>query len=141
MNGTFKKILWAIGLILVVVTVYFYFGNYSEGTQAGVIMKIQKKGVVFKTWEGRLDMGTVGKSDKESLGSKIFEFSIDGNNQQLLQELTDAQLSGARVNLEFVQKYYKFSWNGETKFFAKGVKYLQDGVIHKNEGSEIPGLE
>ena len=134
-----KKILAALVLIAVLLMVFFYFGTYSEGTQAGVIMKIQNKGVIFKTWEGRLDMGTVGKSSKETLGTKIFEFSIDGGDKELLEKLQKAQLSGNRVNLFFVQKYYKFWWNGETKYFATDVDETNSAPV--KDKNEIPGLE
>ncbi len=93
-----KKIIAGIVVILLAFFAFMYFGTYSEGTQAGVVMKISNKGFIFKTWEGRLDMGTVGKSKSSNLGTKIFEFSIDGSNTQLIKELEQAQLSGERVN-------------------------------------------
>ena len=134
-----KKVLAIIVIVLLAVSAFMYYGTYSEGAQAGVVMKITKKGVLFKTWEGRLDMGTVGKSRKEDLGSKIFEFSIKDDNQTLLKQLHAAQLSGERVNLIFEQKYMKFIWDGETKYFATGVE--ASGEIPVKYESKIPQLD
>lgn len=134
-----KKILALIIIILLGASIFMYYGTYSEGTQAGVVMKISKKGVLFKTWEGRLDMGTVGKSRKEDLGSKIFEFSIKSSNQTLIKQLQEAQLVGERVNLIFEQKYMRFIWDGETKYFATGVESSGEVPIKSNQ--KIPQLE
>ena len=139
MNSKVKKFGGILFLILLVVFAFFYFGSYSSGTQAGVVMKIAKKGIVFKTWEGRLDMGTVGKSKSSELGTKIFEFSIDGSDTELIKKLEEVQLSGQRINLGFKQKYMMFPWQGETKLFATSVE--SSGVIQKKEESGLPQLD
>ncbi len=134
-----KKILAILFVILLAVFAFFYFGSYSSGTQAGVVMKISKKGILFKTWEGRLDMGTVGKSVNSPLGTKIFEFSIDGSNEELIQKLEEVQLSGQRINLGFEQKYMVFPWQGGTKFFATSVQSSEK--IEKKKESGLPQLD
>jgi len=134
-----KKIFAIIVIVLLAISAFMYYGTYSEGTQAGVVMKITKKGVLFKTWEGRLDMGTVGKSRKEDLGSKIFEFSIKKNDLTLIKQLQAAQLSGERVNLIFEQKYMKFFWDGDTKYFAIGLE--ASGEVPIKYEQKIPQLE
>lgn len=121
-----KSILKKVGILLVLLMFIalpiIYFGSYSQGTQAGVVMKISKKGVIFKTWEGRLDMGTMGRVADSNLGTKIYEFSIDGSNEELLKQLHDVQLSGVRVNIFFDQKYIAVPWRGETKFFVTKIE-------------------
>lgn len=134
-----KKFFAGIIILLLAVSLFMYYSTYSEGTQAGVVMKITKKGVVFKTWEGRLDMGTVGKSRKEDLGSKIFEFSIHRDNQTLIKQLQEAQLVGERVNLIFEQKYMRFIWDGDTKYYAVGVE--SSGEVPIKSEQKIPQLE
>ena len=134
-----KKVLAVLFVIFLAVFAFFYFGSYSSGTQAGVVMKISKKGVLFKTWEGRLDMGTVGKSVSSPLGTKIFEFSIDGSNKELIRKLEEVQLSGQRINLGFEQKYMVFPWQGGTKFFATSVQSSEK--IEKEEKTSLPQLD
>ena len=131
-----KKILVVLVLIVVGVLSFMYLGTYSEGTQAGKIMKISKKGLIFKTWEGRLDMETMGATDRSQLGTKVFEFSIESDNEDLLERLRAAQLTGERVNLKFEQKYFKYFWNGETKYFAIGLE--TSGLVTPVEDKKIP---
>ncbi len=134
-----KKVIAIVVVILLAVFTFFYFGSYSSGTQAGVVMKISNKGMIFKTWEGRLDMGTVGKSQSSALGTKIFEFSIDGGNEELIKKLEEVQLSGQRVNLGFKQKYMIFPWQGDTKYFATSVQ--SSGVIKEEKKTGLPQLD
>lgn len=37
--------------------------TYSEGTRAGQLIKFSEKGVVFKTYEGELNMGGLGTGE------------------------------------------------------------------------------
>ena len=134
-----KKFGAIVIIILLAVFAFFYFGSYSSGTQAGVVMKISNKGMIFKTWEGRLDMGTVGKSQNSALGTKIFEFSINGSDKDLIKKLEEVQLSGQRINLGFEQKYMVFPWQGGTKFFATSVQ--SSGVIQKEKETGLPQLD
>ena len=40
----------------------------------------------------------------------------------MIDELNAAALSGDRVNLQYIERYIKVSWRGETKYFAVGVE-------------------
>jgi len=82
-------------------------------------------------------MGTIGKSVNSPLGTKIFEFSIDGSDKKLLEELKESL--GQSVNLDFEQKYMVFPWQGGTKFFATSVK--SSGKIIKEKKTGLPQLD
>ena len=127
-----KKVLAIVVVILLAVSAFFYFGTYSSGTHAGVVMKISKKGVIFKTWEGTLDKGTFAAGTE----TKTLNFSIDGSNTELIKKMEEVQLSGQRINLGYEQKYMLFPWQGETKIFAVSIQ--SSGVIKKNDNSELP---
>ncbi|MCS7017971.1 MAG: hypothetical protein RMJ87_01890 [Cytophagales bacterium] len=55
-----KKFLIISSLILVLALIggvwFAYFASYSEGYRVGKVMKISRKGVLFKTWEGQLNV-------------------------------------------------------------------------------------
>ena len=54
------KIIAIIIIVLIVgVGGYFLFGNYSDGYRAGTMIKFSKRGVMFKTYEGELNLGMV----------------------------------------------------------------------------------
>lgn len=117
-----KKILIVIVIIALAVMAFLYFGTYSEGTRAGIIMKVSKKGTIFKTWEGQMNLETFGAVKTDNIVSETFTFSIEKGNQQLIDELNAAALSGDRVNLKYKERYIKVSWRGESKYFAVGVE-------------------
>jgi hypothetical protein len=118
---TLKKILIAILILLIAVGAFIYFGTYSEGHRAGIIMKVSKKGTIFKTWEGQMNLETFGAMKTDNIISETFSFSIEGNNQELIDELNDAALSGDRINLNYKERYIQVPWRGDTKYFAIGV--------------------
>ncbi len=117
-----KKILIIIIIIAIAVLAFLYFGTYSEGHRAGIIMKVSKKGTIFKTWEGQMNLETFGAMKTENIVSETFSFSIEGGNQELIDELNAAALAGERVNLKYIERYIQVSWRGETKYFAIGVE-------------------
>lgn len=53
--ATFRKVLLVLGLLIVVglaVTFFVFNFTYSEGTRAGVLTKLSKRGFILKTYEG-----------------------------------------------------------------------------------------
>ena len=117
-----KKILLVIVIIAIAVVAFLYFGTYSEGNRAGIIMKVSKKGTIFKTWEGQMNLETFGAVKTDNIVSETFSFSIEKGNQELIDALNAAALSGDRVNLKYIERYIKVSWRGESKYFAVDVE-------------------
>lgn len=98
---------------------YFLFGSFSNGTRAGVVIKLSKKGVIFKTYEGQLNTGGFADSDGQ-LTSSIWAFSVV--DDQVVRDLSDAELSGQRVKLHYNEKFYKLFFRGDTKYFVNKVE-------------------
>lgn len=117
-----KKILLVIVIIAIAVVAFLYFGTYSEGSRAGIIMKVSKKGTIFKTWEGQMNLETFGAVKTDNIVSETFTFSIEKGNQELIDALNAAALSGDRVNLKYIERYINVSWRGESKYFAVDVE-------------------
>lgn len=128
-----KKILLVIVIIAIAVMAFLYFGTYSEGTRAGIIMKVSKKGTIFKTWEGQMNLETFGAVKTDNIVSETFSFSIEKGNQELIDALNAAALSGDRVNLKYIERYIKVSWRGESKYFAVDVEQGPGGDSEKDE--------
>ena len=135
---TLKKILILIIIVALGVMAFLYFGTYSEGSRAGIIMKVSKKGVVFKTWEGQMNLETFGATKSSNMISETFSFSIEKGNQKLFDELNAAALSGDRVNLKYIERYIKVSWRGDTKYFAVGVERSANNQDNKEAGERFP---
>lgn len=63
----FKKILlWLLFISIAIATLIFTFViyvNFSEGKRAGELIKMSRKGVIFKTYEGQLNTGGFSEGD------------------------------------------------------------------------------
>ncbi len=117
-----KRIL-LISLALGIGTLAFlYFGVYERGVMAGKVLRITEKGMVFKTYEGKLSLESFGALRGVSPISETFDFSVAPDQTEAITQLQEVSLSGERVNLHFVKRYMKFPWRGETKYFIEKVE-------------------
>jgi hypothetical protein len=101
-----------VGLILLVYFTFIYYATYSDGYRSGELIKISKRGVIFKTWEGTLSQGVSE--------SQFFEFSVESKNKEIIEHLKELQ--GHRVNLTYIERYGTFTWMGDTKYYVTKVK-------------------
>lgn len=103
---------------------FIYWGVYDEGVRAGNVLRISKKGILFKTYEGQLNLQTFGALKGANPIMESFEFSVEGDEEEVLRQLQTVALSGERVNLHYVKRYSTFPWRGETKYFITKVERL-----------------
>ncbi len=119
-----KAIVW-ISIIVVLGFLggmtFLYYGVYSEGVRAGTVIKLSRKGVVFKTWEGQLNIRSFGAVRSENNLSEVFEFSIESDAEEVIHQLEEVSLSGERVNLHYVERYRALPWRGSTRYFVTKV--------------------
>ncbi len=101
---------------------FLYFGVYESGIMAGKVLRITEKGVVFKTFEGKLNLETFGALKGASPIAESFDFSVEKSNTEVIDALQKVALSGERVNLHFKKRYIRVPWRGETKYFATEVE-------------------
>ncbi|MBT6236227.1 MAG: 6-phosphogluconate dehydrogenase [Bacteroidetes bacterium] len=116
-----KILLWTIGLTTtgaVLLVLFALFGNYSGGERVGHIIKISKKGYVFKTWEGQLNTGEIQQG--------LWEFSVKQDDTEILDQLREAMKIGNRVALHYDEKYVSLPFLGDTKNFITEVELLED---------------
>ena len=106
------KFLIALLLIAVAIFSFLYYASYSEGVRAGELVKFSRKGTLVKTWEGQISQGV-----SESLQ---FEFSVEDSEKQVIQDLMDLQ--GKYVKLTYFERYKKFFWLGDSKYFITKVE-------------------
>jgi len=119
---TGRNILIVILILLIGFLAFAYFGIYDEGVRAGNVVRVSKKGVVFKTYEGQLNLQSFGAIKGNSPFIETFDFSIEKNKPEIITELEAVALTGERVNLHYIKRYLKFPWRGETKYFITDVE-------------------
>ncbi|WP_445749132.1 6-phosphogluconate dehydrogenase [Polaribacter sp.] len=117
-----KKFLTILISVVVIVTViyysFIYFATFSEGVRSGELIKISKKGILFKTWEGEISQGISG--------AQIFSFSVEKNNKQVIEDLKNYQ--GRYVKVDYIERYKTLFWLGDTKYFI--TKVTQEDSPH-----------
>jgi hypothetical protein len=101
-----------------------YWGVYDEGVRAGTVLRISKKGLIFKTYEGQLNVETFGAIKGAHPIMEAFDFSVSNEDAQVIKDLESVALSGERVNLHYVSRYVAFPWRGDTKYFIVRVERL-----------------
>jgi hypothetical protein len=117
-----KIILITVLLVGIAVFSFYYWGVYDEGVRAGNVLRISKKGVLFKTYEGQLNLQTFGALKGANPIMESFDFSVESNDEEVIKALEEVALSGERVNLHYVKRYARFPWRGETKYFITKVE-------------------
>ncbi len=134
----FRRLLAIIVVLFIAVMLFFYYGVYSSGVRAGVVLKVSNKGAIFKTYEGQLDLLSFGAVKSDNQLSQTFEFSIEKDNTDLINELEEVALSGERVRLRYDEKYVVLPWRGDTKYFVTEIERSDKPNIPSQTGGEFP---
>src|SRR5688572_20459915 len=87
----------------IIVFSVMYWGVYDEGVRAGNVLRVSKKGMLFKTYEGQLNLQTFGALKGANPIMESFDFSVEPGNDQVIKDLETVALSGERVNLHYVK--------------------------------------
>lgn len=126
---SFKRI-FMIGLVLTLLVGGLGMGatdlfvrsfNFSDGYRVGTIVKLSKKGVLFKTYEGQLNLGGVD-ADGEGGFSPIWNFSVYQGDDEVRTAISNAVDNEERVKLFYQEKFFSLSWRGDTKYFVYKVE-------------------
>lgn len=119
-----KKIGIVILLLAIAVFVFLNLANYSSGFRAGVPTKFSKKGVIIKTHEGTLNVGGLTNSSEGAIPT-TWDFTVKKSADSVIAKLDNAFLQGNRVKLLYEEKYVKFFWLGDTRYFVYDVEVLE----------------
>jgi hypothetical protein len=117
-----KRILILALIVFLGICAFSYWGKYEEGVMAGKILRVSKKGVVFKTYEGKLSIESFGALRGASPIAETFDFSVESSEKEVIKQLEEVALSGERINLHYIKRYMTFPWRGNTKYFAVQVE-------------------
>lgn len=131
----FMLILFAVILVLGLGFAYFwyYIPFSSSSVRAGELNYIMHKGVVFKTWEGKLIQTGFRSKVAGQVQSNEFEFSIE--DEDLAKKLMG--VTGKNVKLHYKEYYGILPWRGYTKFIVDSIVSIDDTVLPE----EIPPVE
>jgi hypothetical protein len=129
----FLKISIPIVIILLAALVYWrYFFVFGEGVKGGTLNYFEKKGFVFKTWEGRLVQDGFQSPTAGALQSNEFRFSAQG--EEVAGKLERA--SGRFVELRYKEYLHPLPWRGAAKFVVYEV--VEIGERENGPNRDIP---
>jgi hypothetical protein len=117
-----KRLLLILLVLGLGILAFAYWGVYEKGTMAGKVLRITEKGMLFKTHEGKISLESFGALKGVSPVAETFDFSVEDDKTEVIQQLQEVALSGERVNLHFVRRYIRFPWRGDTKYFVDKVE-------------------
>jgi hypothetical protein len=104
--------------------------NYSNGERIGVITQFSETGLIWKSWEGHLNVTQTGMNS-----SVPFDFSIDNDHQdpKVISMLDSAAEYGWKVKLVYHETSGKnwFQNRGETSHFITKVDVLERNFANK----------
>lgn len=125
-----KKFIAIFSVIIVLVLaglIFFkYFFVFGEGVKSGELNYMVKKGVVFKTYEGKLIQSGLRASSKVTNGTAVqsneFEFSVAD------EAIADSLLLNSGRNMELRYKEYNgaLPWRGFSKYVVYEIIKIDD---------------
>src|SRR5215210_492336 len=116
-----RKLTAIIVTIMVIALIGFIYWRYyfvfAEGTRAGVLNTFQKKGYLFKTYEGQLIQSGFRGSPTTSIQSNQFSFSV--TDERIAQRLM--QNSGKDMELHYKRYQGALPWRGMQLFIIDSI--------------------
>ncbi|MCU0400180.1 MAG: hypothetical protein MUE75_04085 [Algoriphagus sp.] len=116
-----KKFAWITGLTMMAILGVFlwwkFFFVFGEGVKAGSLNYFVKKGVIFKTYEGRMVQEGFQSPTSGALQSNEFRFSVtDPEVAQILE-----RNSGKHLELRYQEYNGMLPWRGTSVFVVTEV--------------------
>ena len=117
----FKRFLRIFILVLLVISAGFFFGKYyfvfGEGTKAGQLNFIVRKGYLFKTYEGRIIQTGYKSNIPGGIQSNEFNFSVV--DEKVANKLMSN--SGAMLELHYKEYLGAPPWRGMSKYIVDSI--------------------
>ncbi|MCA1751725.1 MAG: hypothetical protein ABR572_04500 [Cryomorphaceae bacterium] len=127
-----KKFLWIAGIVLLIALSIFiwwrYFFVFSEGVKSGDLNYFEKKGTIWKTYEGRIVQAGFQSPTAGSLQSNEFRFSVI--DEAVADELERA--GGRFVELRYMEYIRPVPWRGASEYIVTEVLEIDKPQRDKN---------
>jgi hypothetical protein len=116
------SLIFLFSVIVIWFIYYFICGiTYSEGTRSGILTKVSRKGFVFKTYEGEMNVGGINAGEGTIMPQTTFKFSV--TDPKVYDQLEKDQ--GRKLVVHYKQVMHNFFWQGESDYFVQAVNVVQ----------------
>ncbi len=148
-----KKLIWSLVAVLIVgLAIFCYFRFYfvfGEGVRSGELNYVVHKGVIWKTYEGKL-IQTGIRTQTTGVQSNTFEFSIA--DKEIAEHLMTE--SGKVMDLHYKEYFGRLPWRGHTRYIVDDIVSIREKntsiddqntevlstIAPGTEGNVIPGM-
>ena len=122
-----------IAAVLAAAAYFRFFFVFGEGVKSGELNYVVYKGVLFKTYEGKLIQTGIRSKAAGSIQSYEFEFSVE--NEALAREL---MLQGGKtLELHYKEYFGALPWRGFTKFVVDSIITVRPAEQGKQDVDQI----
>ena len=117
-----------IFIVLLVLSGFIYYKFYfqfGEGVKAGELNYMVRKGIIFKTYEGKLIQSgfrSAGRTPGSAIQSYEFEFSIKDKDMAETLMLN----SGKDMELRYVEYNGALPWRGFSKYVVTEIMSIDN---------------
>lgn len=119
-----KKIIYTIvGILVLSLSIFIYWRFYfvfAEGTKAGQLNTFQRKGYLFKTYEGIL----IQSGFKANVQSNEFEFSV--KNEAIAKTLLEN--AGKDMELHYQRYLGVLPWRGNNLYVVDSIYQIRSST-------------
>ena len=116
------KVISIVSLILVLgLAAWFYFSFYfvhKEGAEYGNLTYCDYKGIVFKTYEGRIITSGIKSVGEGQVQSNELLFSVE---DPVLGDSLMNHLTGKNVRLHYKVYFHPLIWRGESRYVVDKI--------------------
>ncbi len=131
-----KKIMYIILAVVIVgfagfFAIRFYY-PFGEGVKTGELNYVVYKGVIFKTYEGKLIQSGFRTTAEAGIASNEFVFSV--SDKAIADSLM--RMGGSIVELHYKEYFGALPWRGFEKFVVDGI--LSVSPTHPASSSAYP---
>lgn len=113
----------------------FYF-PYGEGVKTGQLNFVVRKGVIFKTYEGKLIQTGFWTNQPGKIQSNEFNFSIA--DKKIADSLM--RVGGQMVELHYVEYFGSLPWRGMSKYIVDNIVNITP-VLNNDSRQALPPVE
>ena len=120
-----KRIISIITIVVLLVIAgvfyYRYYFVFGDGTKAGTMNYFVHKGVMFKTYEGRMIQAGFKAPAQGNIQSNEFNFSV--TDEKVAKQLNDN--AGAYVEVHYKEYFHTLPWRGVSEYIVDSVISVQ----------------
>ena len=131
-----KYLKWFLGILIVALGIFVYVRYYyvfGTGVKSGELNYLVYKGVVFKTYEGKLIQSGFRADKPGGLQSNQFELSVE--DEEIAKKL---MVAGRKmVQLHYKEYFATLPWRGYTKFVVDSIVSIEENRMDSSTEEEL----